>query len=124
MRRLTRWTAGAAVALLPLLPVHAAPGLQPICSISLVQWESADRNHALLGDPALRTLIQAWEAQPGRRLRIEYQAGEQGVLWASRMQAWLVAFGIPRSATQLLPGGGDRNALTLSLQDAVAGGGA
>jgi hypothetical protein len=124
MRSLTRWTAGAVVALLPLLPLHAAPALQPICSISLVQWESADRNHALLSDPALRTLIQAWEVQPRRLLRIEYQAGEQGELWASRMQAWLVAFGIPRSATQLLPGGGAPNALTLSLQNAPAGGGA
>ena len=124
MRSLIRWTAGAVVALLPLLPVHAAPALQPICSISLVQWESTDRNHALLSDPALRTLIRAWEGQPGSRLRIEYPAGEQGVLWASRMQAWLVAFGIPSSATQLLPGGSDPSALTLSLQSAATGGGA
>jgi hypothetical protein len=126
MRSLIRWTAGAVISLLPLWTVsaHAGAGLQPICSISLVQWESTDRNRALLGDPALRTLIQAWEAQRGSRLRIEYQAGEQGELWASRMQAWLVAFGVPRSATQLSPGGGDPNALTLSLQGAKAGGGA
>jgi len=126
MRSLICWTAGAVLSLLPLFAAsaQAAPVLQPICSVSLVQWDSTDRNHALLGDPALRTLVQAWEKQPGSRLRIEYHAGEQGDLWASRMQAWLVAFGIPRSATQLSPGGSDSSALTLSLQDVRAGGGA
>jgi hypothetical protein len=126
MRSLILWTVLAVIPLVPLLSAsaQAGPSLQPICSISLVQWEGTDRNHALLSDPALRTLVQAWEAQPGSRLRIEYQAGEQGELWASRMQAWLVAFGIPRSSTQLSPGGGGANALTLSLQKASAGGGA
>ena len=122
MRNLIRWTAAAVVALLPLMVAQGSPALQPICTVSLVQWESTDRNHALLSDPALRTLIQTWETQPRGYLRIEYPAGEQGVLWANRFQAWLVAFGIPRSATRLLPVGTDPNSLTLSLQGAGGGG--
>lgn len=124
MRTLTRWTVAAVIALMPLAAAHAAPALEPICTVSLMQWESTDRNHALLTDPALRTLIQTWEAQPHSELRIDYPAGEQGVLWANRFQAWLVAFGIPRSATRLLPVGTDPNSLTLSLQGGSGGGGA
>lgn len=111
----------AALLMFPLLSAYAESGLQPICTISLTEWESPDRTHALLSDPALRTLVQAWEAQPGNLLRIEYPAGEQGELWASRMQAWLVTFGIPRAAVQLQPGGSP-NALALSLQPGQGGG--
>lgn len=122
MRSLIGWTAAAVVFLLPWIPASAAPALQPDCAVSLAQWESPERNRELLADPALRTLIQSWESHPGARLLIEYPAGEQGELWASRMQAWLSAFGIPREATRLLPGGGDPNSLSLSLQDAAGGG--
>ncbi|APZ42757.1 hypothetical protein [Acidihalobacter ferrooxydans] len=105
----------AALILLPLATVHANAVLQPTCTISLAQWESPDRTRALLGDPALRILVRAWQKQPDSHLRIDYPVGEQGALWSSRMQAWLVAFGIPRAAVRLQPGSGS-DALSLSLR--------
>lgn len=122
MRRLIRLMALAIAFLLPALSAQAGSTLQPTCTISLAQWEAPNRNQALLSDPALRTLVQGWEAQPGSRLRIEYPPGEQGELWANRLRAWLVAFGIPGSAIQVLPGGNESNALALSLRSGAGGG--
>lgn len=116
MRSQIRWVAVVVVMFLSMSTASfAASKLHPICTISLSQWENPNRNQTLLDDPALRTLIQSWEGKPGTRLLITYQAGEQGELWASRFQAWLVAYGIPREATRLSPVGNDSNSLTLSL---------
>lgn len=103
--------------------VQASGGLtlSPTCDISAAQWESPDRSQTLLGDPALRRLLQAWVAQPDMRVNIEYPGGEQGVIWANRMVGWLVAFGVPKQAITLFPGAGGTNALALSLLPARGG---
>ncbi|AOV17545.1 hypothetical protein BJI67_11160 [Acidihalobacter aeolianus] len=93
----------------------------PTCDISAAQWESPDRSQTLLGDPALRRLLQAWAAQPGMRVNIEYPGGEQGVIWANRMVGWLVAFGVPKQAITLFPGAGGGNVLALSLRPSRGG---
>lgn len=115
--------------MLCLLSVLGIPGARadsvplesPTCNISLAQWESPDRSRTLLAEPALRRLLQTFHDQPKSRLRIEYPGGEQGVIWGNRMMDWLVAFGIPRQAMILFPGGSDMSTLALSLQSSQGG---
>lgn len=115
-------TAGLLTAMMTFrAQADAGPMAMPTCNISQSQWESPDRSRTLLADPALRRLLQAWASHPSNRLSIEYPGGEQGDIWAHRLVAWLVAFGVSRHEISLFPGGSDMNTLSLSLQSDGSG---
>lgn len=106
----------------PVLAANSGLSATPTCNISQSEWESPNRSQALLSDPALRQLLQAWSKHPKARLRVEYPGGEQGVIWANRLTGWLVAFGVPKQKIALFPGESDAHTLALSLQSSRAGG--
>lgn len=48
--------------------------------------------------------MQLWMQHPDRRILIAYPGGEDGVIWAGELRAWLIALGVASSHIELQPG--------------------
>jgi hypothetical protein len=75
-----------------LLP--AEEWLMPRSGDRLLDWE-----------PLAMTVREWMDAEVPSRIVIEYPGGEQGSLWVTELQSWLVTLGVPASAILTRPGG-------------------
>ena len=75
-----------------LLP--AEEWLMPRSGDRLLEWE-----------PLAATVREWMDAEAPSRIVIEYPGGEQGSLWASELEDWLVTLGVPQDAIRAQPGG-------------------
>ncbi|WP_148051426.1 hypothetical protein [Inmirania thermothiophila] len=60
--------------------------------------------------------VRAYLQAPHARIVIRYPSGEEGILWAEELRAWLVALGVPSAQVETLPGSGRDDALALSVE--------
>ncbi len=85
-------------------------------------WLSARNGKTVLALPAVRQALQAWLASGQQsRLLIHYPGGEEGVFQARELHDWLVSFGVPSDAIEVLPGGGDAGQISIEWLPADAG---
>jgi hypothetical protein len=82
--------------------------------LSALEWSRPRHGEWLVRQPALAAAVTALQ-QPGTRLLIRYPGGDEGVLWAEELQAWLVALGIPSSRIERLPGSGGADRIQLEV---------
>jgi len=99
--------------LLPLAsPVALADGLW---QLSALEWAQPRHGEWLVRQPALAGAVAALQQQPGARLLIRYPGGDEGVLWAEELQAWLVALGIGSNRIERIPGSGAADRIQLEV---------
>jgi hypothetical protein len=75
-----------------LLP--AEEWLMPRSGDRLLEWQ-----------PLAETVNEWMDASVPSRIVIEYPGGEQGSLWVSELEDWLITLGIPETAIFTRPGG-------------------
>jgi hypothetical protein len=96
------------VALLLTLPVEADTLL-----LTAADWAQPRGGEQILQHPVL---VQAMETlRDKQRLQLVYPGGDEGLLWASELQAWLVALGLPLQRMELLPGSPRPDVLELRI---------
>lgn len=100
------------VALCLLLAATAAVASEPLF-VTAVEWAQPRTGPALMQHPALARAMR--ELQPGQSLQLLYPGGDEGSLWASELQAWLVALGLSSQRIELLPGSPREDAIELRL---------
>lgn len=73
-------------------------------------WEQPRSAQALLEQPALRSNVSAWLAKPGGTLVIHHSSGEDALLRAEELRAWLIALAVEATRIDVagdLPGNGE-----------------
>jgi hypothetical protein len=83
--------------------------------LSAVEWAQPRHGEWLVRQPALAAAINALQQQSGAHLLIRYPGGDEGVLWADELQAWLVALGVASSRIERLPGSGAADRIELEV---------
>lgn len=63
--------------------------------LTQAQWGGVTRASQVVALDPLRQAIQAFDARPGARLVVVHNGGEDGLFWASDLEGWLVALGVP-----------------------------
>jgi hypothetical protein len=63
--------------------------------LTQAQWSGVTRAAQVVSLDPLRRAIQAFDAQPGAHLVVVHNGGEDGLFWASDLEGWLVALGVP-----------------------------
>lgn len=104
--------------LLPLflaLPVSAHAEVSQVIELSAETWARPHTGASLATMPALQQVVMALDAAGANRLRVRYPGGEEGSLWASELQAWLVALGVSGQRIELVPGGVSAAGLRLEI---------
>jgi hypothetical protein len=102
------------VLLLLLLGPSVVPAAES-WQLSALEWAQPRHGEWLVTQPALAGAVGALQQQPDSRLMIRYPGGDEGVLWAEELQAWLVALGIASSRIERIPGSGAADRIQLEI---------
>ncbi len=81
--------------------------------VTAAEWAQPRNGAFITHHPALSQAIH--ELQDGQRLQLLYPGGDEGSLWASELQAWLVALGLSSQRIELLPGSGRADAIEIRI---------
>lgn len=74
--------------------------------ITAAEWARPRHGDWLVRQPALAAAIEQLQQAPLSRLQILYPGGDEGVLWAEELQAWMVALGVASDRIERIPGSG------------------
>lgn len=115
-RRQLPWM--TAVALLVAAAVAQA-GTPAQWTLTRAEWSGVTQAAQVIHIKPLRAAVTALDKQPGAKLIVEHNGGEDAVFWAANLEGWLVALGVPSArivdrTTAIAP---DR--ITLRLQSAT-----
>jgi hypothetical protein len=83
--------------------------------LSALEWAQPRHGEWLVRQPALVGAVTELQQYPGSHLLIRYPGGDEGVLWAEELQAWLVALGIASNRIERLPGSGAADRIQLEV---------
>lgn len=61
------------------------------------QWSGVTTAAQVVRVAPLRAAVEALDAEPGSRLVVIHNGGEDGLFWAADLKGWLVALGVPSS---------------------------
>jgi hypothetical protein len=90
--------------LLMLSPAFQAFG--ETWEITATEWARPRHGDWLVTQPALVAAIEQLQQTPSSHLEIRYPGGDEGVLWAEELQAWMVALGVASDRIERVPGSG------------------
>ena len=96
------------LAAISLLPLTVAAG--PMAAVPTELWEQPRTARAVLAQPVLRQSVTALLAQGNAVLAIHYGSGEEALLRAEELRAWLIALAVEDKQIMLagdLPGAGE-----------------
>lgn len=83
--------------------------------ISALEWAQPRHGEWLVRQPVLASAVDQLQQQPQSLLQIRYPGGDEGVLWAEELQAWLVALGLPSSRIERVPGSSTADRIQLDI---------
>ena len=64
-------------------------------------WDRPRSSKAVMEQPAVRQAVSAWLAQPGARLVLRHGPGQESLLAAEELRAWLAALAIEPARIEL-----------------------
>lgn len=103
------------VLLLLLTPALQAVG--QTWEITALEWARPRHGDWLVRQPALAAAIEQLQQHPSSRLQIRYPGGDEGLLWAEELQAWMVALGVSSERIERVPGSGAADRVQLRIVD-------
>lgn len=103
------------IRLLLLLFIALPASAEPVWTLSAAEWARPRQGEWLVAHPALSAAIGSLQQSPASQLQLRYPGGDEGVLWAEELQAWLVALGVESARIELLPGSGGERVIQLEV---------
>jgi hypothetical protein len=85
-------------------------------TITADMWMQPRSGSVILQMPPVQAAVADWQRHPGSHLVILHSGDDQGSLWASEVQDWLVSLGIPSKDIQKRVSGQDENSVTLVVE--------
>ncbi len=78
-------------------------------------WSRPRTGQTVVRLPGLADAMRDYLRNPQRLIRIRHPKGEDGLLWAEELRAWLVSFGIESTRIDLRPGKDLADVVEISL---------
>ncbi len=105
------------IALLVAIAMGAAPSVWAgNYTITADMWMQPRSGSVVLQMPPVRAAVNDWMQHPGTHLDILHSGDDQGRLWASEVQDWLVSLGVPSADIRKRVSGQDENSVTLMVE--------
>ena len=71
--------------------------------ISAEEWARPRDAEAVIAMPAVGNAVRTYLGRANHHIRIAYPDGEEGILWAEELKAWLVTLGVTSEDLRLEP---------------------
>lgn len=78
-------------------------------------WAQPRSGDLILAQPLLKQSVEALLEDPGARLRIYYGKGDEAMLQAEELRAWLIALAVDGGRIELIGDGGNTSGLSLEV---------
>ncbi len=85
-------------------------------TITADMWMQPRSGSLILQMPPVQAAVRDWMQHPGSQLVILHSGDDQGSLWASEVQDWLVSLGVPSTDIRKRVSGQDENSVTLLVE--------
>ncbi|MGA9854113.1 MAG: hypothetical protein WBR29_02400 [Gammaproteobacteria bacterium] len=85
-------------------------------TITADMWMQPRSGAVILHMPPVQAAVRDWMQHPGSHLVILHSGDDQGSLWASEVQDWLVSLGLPSSDIRKRVSGQNENSVTLLVE--------
>jgi hypothetical protein len=85
-------------------------------TITADMWMQPRSGSVILQMPPVQAAVSDWMRHPGSHLVILHSGDDQGSLWASEVQDWLVSLGVPSTDIRKRVSGQDENSVTLMVE--------
>lgn len=100
----------------------AAPPASHTWVLTRAAWAGPLDAERVIALASVRDAVKALAAEPGSRLLVAHNGGEDGLFWASDLEGWLVALGVPAARIVDRSAGVPRNEIRLQLLPSAASG--
>lgn len=107
--------------LLAAVSAAAGAGAPQSWTLTRAQWAGADRAARVVALAPVRAAVAALSAAPGARLAVIHSGSEDAVFWASDLEGWLIALGVPSARIDDTTAAVPANELRLRVRSAGAG---
>lgn len=64
-------------------------------TLTRAEWAGVRSANQVVALGPVRNAVTALAADPGSRLAVVHNGGEDGVFWASDLEGWLISLGVP-----------------------------
>ena len=88
---------------------------ETVWTLTADEWARPRHGEWLAAHPGLAGVIAQLQQSQDSLLQIRYPGGDEGVLWAEELQAWLIALGLESSRIETLPGSGGERVIQLEV---------
>lgn len=85
-------------------------------NITAEQWARPRSGGMIARTNALARLVDIFNKDSNHYFTLHYHTGDEGMLWAEELQAWMIALGIPSAIIILLPGLEDGSRVEIELR--------
>lgn len=83
--------------------------------LTRAEWPAAENANEIISLAPVRAAVQALSASPRSRLAVVHNGDEDGVFWASDLEGWLIALGVPAKRIEDHTGAVPPNELRLRI---------
>ncbi len=85
-------------------------------TITAEQWARPRSGEMIVRTNALAKLVNIFNKDSNHYFTLHYHTGDEGMLWAEELKAWMIALGIPSAKIVLLPGLEDGSRVEIELR--------
>lgn len=81
------------------------------------QWASPRQGQSVAAMPPLAGALEKLRASPRGVLSLHHSGGDEGVLWAQELRAWLIALGVESRRIELDPGNPREDIIEMTVKE-------
>ncbi|MGH8225460.1 MAG: hypothetical protein ACRER1_04830 [Gammaproteobacteria bacterium] len=109
------------LALTVLMLCASAAAASQTWVLTRAEWAGPLNAQRVIALAPVRSAVHALDAASGSRILVAHNGGEEGLFWASNLEGWLVALGVPAARIVDRSAGVPPNEIHLELLPPAAG---
>ena len=106
------------IAVLFVLLNMASPALfaEPeVVVITAEQWAIPRHGERIIKMPEIKKIVHLWHQNTQQIIEISYPGGENGELWLTELNDWLIALGVSSANINSIAGSGSKDIIKLTV---------
>lgn len=88
-----------------------------VTTVSAEQWASPIHGESVASMPSLAAAVDRLQATSGGVLSLYHSGGDEGVIWAQELRAWMISLGVSSRQIELLSGNPREDVIEITVKE-------